>query len=60
MSTSATTMYEWDTIPWPRLERSVSKLQKRIYQAAREGNWLWFMTTASTFREVCNDNAPLN
>lgn len=38
MSTSATTMYEWDTIPWLRLERSVFKLQKRIYQAARERN----------------------
>lgn len=38
MSTSETAMYEWDTLPWPRLERSVFKLQKRIYQAARQGD----------------------
>jgi len=38
MSTSETAMYEWDTIPWPRLERSVFKLQKRIYQAAQQGD----------------------
>jgi len=38
MSTSEMTMYKWNTTPWPRLERSVFKLQKRIYQAARQGN----------------------
>jgi RNA-directed DNA polymerase len=38
MSTSETAMYEWDALPWPRLERSVFKLQKRIYQAARQGD----------------------
>lgn len=38
MSTSETTMYEWNAIPWPRLEREAFKLQKRIYQAARQGD----------------------
>lgn len=27
--------YEWNTIPWPQLERNVFKLQKRIYQASQ-------------------------
>lgn len=31
-------MYEWDTIPWHKLEKSVFKLQKRIYQASIRGN----------------------
>jgi RNA-directed DNA polymerase len=34
----ATLRYEWNTIPWPRLERSVFKLQKRIYQASERGD----------------------
>lgn len=34
MSTPATVMYDWNTIDWRTLERSVFKLQKRIYQAA--------------------------
>jgi RNA-directed DNA polymerase len=25
---------DWSTIPWPKLERTVYRLQKRIYQAA--------------------------
>ena len=37
MSTSKTMMYEWSTIPWQKLEKSVFKLQKRIYQASRRG-----------------------
>lgn len=28
-------MYGWNALPWKRIERSVFKLQKRIYQAAR-------------------------
>src|SRR5215204_4023574 len=28
-------MYGWNTLAWKRIERSVFKLQKRIYQAAR-------------------------
>jgi hypothetical protein len=35
MSTSETMMYEWDRIDWRKQERSVFKLQKRIYQASR-------------------------
>jgi retron-type reverse transcriptase len=31
-------MYEWNTIPWRKLERNVFKLQKRIYQASKRGN----------------------
>jgi len=27
-------MYEWETIPWEKVERVVFKLQKRIYQAS--------------------------
>ena len=37
MSTSATMMYDWNTIPWRKLENAVFKLQKRIYQASRRG-----------------------
>jgi len=32
-----TTTYEWGTIPWRKLERTVFKLQKQIYQAACRG-----------------------
>jgi RNA-directed DNA polymerase len=38
MSTSETMMYVWDTLPWRKLERNVYRLQKRIYQASRQGN----------------------
>ena len=31
-------MYEWNTIPWQKLERNVFKLQKRIYQASKRGD----------------------
>lgn len=31
-------MYEWNTVPWQKLERNVFKLQKRIYQASKRGN----------------------
>lgn len=27
--------YEWNTIPWRKLEKFVFKLQKRIYQASK-------------------------
>jgi RNA-directed DNA polymerase len=39
MSSSAKTEYKWDEINWRKLERSVFKLQKRIYQASKSGNW---------------------
>ena len=29
--------YEWETIPWRKLEKQVFKLQKRIYQASQNG-----------------------
>jgi RNA-directed DNA polymerase len=31
-------MYEWETLPWRTLERSVFKLQKRIYRASQRGD----------------------
>jgi RNA-directed DNA polymerase len=30
-------MYEWNQLPWQKLEREVFKLQKRIYQASSRG-----------------------
>ena len=33
-----TTTYEWRTLPWRQLERSVFKLQKRIYRASQRGD----------------------
>lgn len=30
--------YEWETIPWRKLEVQVFKLQKRIYRASQSGN----------------------
>lgn len=32
------TMYEWNQLPWQKLEREVFKLQKRIYQASSRGD----------------------
>lgn len=37
MNTSETTMYDWHALPWRKLERTVYKLQTRIYQASRRG-----------------------
>lgn len=39
MSQSEKVVYKWDKINWRRLERSVFKLQKRIYQASKSGDW---------------------
>jgi RNA-directed DNA polymerase len=39
MSQSEKTRYKWDEINWRKLERSVFKLQKRIYQASKRGDW---------------------
>lgn len=33
-----TTTYEWNNLPWRKLERQVFKLQKRIYQAQSRGD----------------------
>ncbi len=38
MTTVATPMDEWRTIPWRKLERAVGKLQTRIYRATQRGN----------------------
>jgi RNA-directed DNA polymerase len=39
MSTGDTRpMYEWETLPWRKLERGVFKLQKRIHRASRQGD----------------------
>jgi len=37
MSTPATGVQEWRDIPWPKAERNVHKLQKRIYRASQRG-----------------------
>ena len=39
MSLSAKTRYKWDEINWRKLKRFVFKLQKRIYQASKSGDW---------------------
>jgi RNA-directed DNA polymerase len=38
MNTDQHPMYEWNTLPWRRIERSVFKLQKRIYQASQRND----------------------
>lgn len=38
MNTVTKPMYEWNSLPWRKLEREVFKLQKRIYQASKRGN----------------------
>jgi RNA-directed DNA polymerase len=38
MSTAAQPMYRWNAVPWKEVERSVFKLQKRIYQASNRGD----------------------
>ena len=37
MSTALRPMYQWNTIRWPKIERKVFQLQKRIYRAAQRG-----------------------
>ena len=37
-STASQPMYQWHTIRWPKIERQVLKLQKRIYRAAPRGD----------------------
>ena len=38
MSTATLPMYEWKSIPWPKLQRNVFKLQKRIYHSSQRGD----------------------
>jgi RNA-directed DNA polymerase len=38
MNTAIKPMYEWSDINWQKLERSVFKLQKRIFQASNRGD----------------------
>jgi RNA-directed DNA polymerase len=40
MNESNQTTYEWQNLPWRKLERFVYKLQKRIYQASSRGDLL--------------------
>ena len=37
MSHEASHRYEWNAIPWRKLEVKVCKLQRRIYQATTRG-----------------------
>src|ERR1051325_10119430 len=68
MSQAETLRYEWNTIPWPLVERKVFKLQRRIYQASQRGDVkllhrLQRLLTNSTFakllatRRVTQDNS---
>jgi len=36
--TSKRRVYDWNAVPWRKLERSVFKIQKRIYRAAQRGD----------------------
>jgi RNA-directed DNA polymerase len=38
MNTASKPMYGWETIPWTKALKEVSKLQKRIYQASLRGD----------------------
>ncbi|MFB2978548.1 group II intron reverse transcriptase/maturase [Microseira sp. BLCC-F43] len=38
MNTVEKPMYEWNQIPWRKLEKMVFKLQKRIFQASQRGD----------------------
>ena len=38
MNTATRPMYEWQDLPWKKIERAVFKLQKRIYQASQRGD----------------------
>ena len=40
MNTGSQPMYEWQELPWKKIERAVFKLQKRIYQASQRGDTL--------------------
>ncbi len=38
MNTAMRPMYEWQDLPWKKIEQAVFKLQKRIYQASQRGD----------------------
>src|SRR5919205_2490855 len=38
MSASATATYEWNQLPWRKLEVAVFKLERRIYKASQAGD----------------------
>src|ERR671934_1698682 len=38
MSESATATYEWNQLPWRKLEVAVFKLQRRIFKASQAGD----------------------
>jgi RNA-directed DNA polymerase len=37
MSTATRSVYEWNALPWKRIQRQVFKLQKQIYRASQRG-----------------------
>jgi len=39
MTDVATHTEDWATLPWKKYQRNVYRLQKRIYRAARRGDW---------------------
>jgi len=39
MAEIAISTEDWRTLPWRAYQRNVYRLQKRIYQAARRGDW---------------------
>ena len=48
------TTYEWQNIPWRKLERFVYKLQKRIYRASSRGD---ILTVHKLQRLIVNSRA---
>ena len=38
MSTASRPMYAWQDVPWRKVERTVFKLQQRIYRASCRGD----------------------
>lgn len=39
--------YEWNQLPWRKLEVAVFKLQKRIYRASQAGDVTWRRSTVT-------------
>jgi hypothetical protein len=52
MSTPATGVQEWRDIPWPKVERNVHKLQRRIFRASQRGDVRTVHRLVS-FRQAC-------
>jgi RNA-directed DNA polymerase len=64
-------MYDWQDLPWPKVERKIHKLQRRIYRASHRGDtntvhslqrWLlrsWYAQLLAV-RRVTQDNQGKN